>query len=55
VELAETFCAENESLPGNIALDAASLLKQWIRELPEPILPYKVHEALLQRYLMVLP
>lgn len=50
MESAETFYADNESLPGNIALDAASLLKQWIRELPEPIIPYKVHEALLQRY-----
>ena len=36
------------------ALDAASLLKQWLRELPEPILPSHVQDALVKWVLSLL-
>jgi hypothetical protein len=47
IEEAETFFvsqAENAISP----LDVGSLLKQWLRELPEPLLPTRFHDSFLK-------
>ena len=53
IEEAETFFidkAKEESKEDNFlsALDVASLLKQWLRELPEPLIPQRFHETFLK-------
>ena len=42
IEAADTFVPGEDISP----LDAASLLKQWVRELPDPLIPIFVQEAL---------
>ena len=49
IEEAETFFVDNsndENVPS--ALDVGSLLKQWLRELPEPLIPQRFHETFLK-------
>ena len=49
VEASETFHVDDED--GIAPLDVASLLKTWLRELlvhQEPLIPFKLHEALLR-------
>ena len=38
--------SDGENVPS--ALDVGSLLKQWLRELPEPLIPHKFHETFLK-------
>jgi hypothetical protein len=33
-----------------MALDCASILKQWLRELPEPLIPARLHEVFMKCY-----
>ena len=47
IEAAETFVMPEDSQALS-ALDAASLLKQWVRELPEPLIPTHVQDALVK-------
>lgn len=46
VEEAETFFVEDKD--GVSPLDVGSLLKQWLRELPEPLIPIRFHEVFLR-------
>ena len=49
IEEAETFFIDksnDENIPS--ALDVGSLLKQWLRELPEPLIPQRFHETFLK-------
>ena len=50
IEIAETFdCTSLEGLNLCLsALDCASILKQWLRELPEPLIPTRLHEVFLK-------
>ena len=45
IEAADTFVQDGGSDVS--ALDAASLLKQWLRELPEPLIPAPIQDALI--------
>ena len=44
IEEAETFYVD-EKTAAISALDVGSLLKQWLRELPEPLIPYRFHDT----------
>ena len=40
------LASDCENVPS--ALDVGSLLKQWLRELPEPLIPQEFHETFLE-------
>ena len=50
IEAAETFdCTSLEGLDISLSsLDCASVLKQWLRELPEPLIPVRLHDVFLK-------
>ena len=51
IEELETFVIENRDEAASeeeTTLDAASLLKFWLRELPEPLIPARFHQPLLE-------
>lgn len=48
IEEAETFFMDAEKEETVSPLDVASLLKQWLRELPEPLIPYRFHDTFLK-------
>ncbi len=47
IEEAETFFVNQDNLAVS-ALDIGSLLKQWLRELPEPLIPTRFHDIFLR-------
>lgn len=48
IEEAETFFVDTSQNETVSALDVGSLLKQWLRELPEPLIPIRFHETFLK-------
>lgn len=48
IEEAETFFVDTSQNETISALDVGSLLKQWLRELPEPLIPTRFHETFLK-------
>ncbi len=48
IEEAETFFVSEELAETMSALDVASLLKQWLRELPEPLIPVRFMDTFLK-------
>ena len=48
IEEAETFFVDTEKHENVSPLDVGSLLKQWLRELPEPLIPIRFHDTFLK-------
>ena len=48
IEEAETFFVEENEDSAVNALDIGSLLKQWLRELPEPLIPIRFQDTFLK-------
>ena len=49
IEEAETFFVEEDNEEVTVsALDIGSLLKQWLRELPEPLIPLRFQDTYLK-------
>ena len=48
IEEAETFFIQESDKDCISPLDVGSLLKQWLRELPEPLIPTRFHDTFLK-------
>ena len=48
IEEAETFFIQESDKERISPLDVGSLLKQWLRELPEPLIPTRFHDTFLK-------